>query len=92
MNVLLRVCKEHKFLTTRHCAYAEQVYDKVRPSCPQVFCKQCIADRQPLMMDDLSTEMGYLLYNNHIYEYLEQNTKDGVNIILHKQAALARHL
>ena len=84
MNVRIRVCKDHHLPTTRHCAFAGRIDGRIRTSCPQVFCKQCIADRKPLMTDDLSTEMGHLLYNNHFYDYLEENSKGGVDVMLHK--------
>ena len=92
MPVLLCVCKAHHFPTTRYCAYAKQVDNRVRATCNIVFCKQCIADCQPFMTDDLSTEMGHMMCNTHFYEYLEQQQEDAVSVTLHKQSPLARQL
>ena len=75
MTIFHRVCKHHLYPTTRYCTWSTFNGTRREKGCPKVFCKICISDRQSMMTDDESTELGYLLCNEHYYEYLDEKKK-----------------
>ena len=91
MSVIHRVCQQHSYPTTRHCAWSHFRGNKRDGGCPKVFYKVWISDRLPMMTDKESTELCYLLCNDHYYEHLEGKKKTGIIVSIHKEKEFASH-
>ena len=92
MHAFVRVCKVHGYPTTRHCNYAEPFEDKMKSMCLSVFCKKCIIDRMELMTNELKTEMGHMMCNRHWYEFLKDEKKYNLEVLMHLSSPLDRQL
>ena len=92
MTIFHRVCKHHLYPTTRYCTWSTFNGTRRAKGCPKVFCKNCITERQSMMTDHESTQLGYLLCTDHYYEYLNGRKGAGMKVIVRKEKEFAPHL
>ena len=93
MVLIIPVCPEHKYPTTRYCCHVTHTEgENYDANCINVFCKQCIYERRDVITDNMTREMSHMLCDKHFYEYCESDTKCNPKAKLMPELPLAKRL